>query len=309
MINVLFAGNPDDWPIYEPALKDAFTAAGLEVDLRRDFPPETIDYVIYAPSSTLQDFTPLTRCKAVLNLWAGVEKAVGNETLTQPFARMVGGGLTEGMVEWVTGHVLRHHLGMDAHIVNPDKVWDDTPPPLACERDIAILGLGALGTACGDMLRQVGFRVRGWSRRPKTVDGIACFHGAEGLTEALSGAHGVVLLLPDTPATRNILNDETLALLAPGAFVLNPGRGPLIDDEALLSALDSGHVSHATLDVFRKEPLPGDDPYWTDPKVTVTPHIASTTRPRQAAEVIAENIARGEAGQPFLHLVDRDAGY
>jgi glyoxylate/hydroxypyruvate reductase A len=90
---------------------------------------------------------------------------------------------------------------------------------------------------------------------------------------------------------------------------VNPGRGPLIDDEALLAALDAGHVGHATLDVFRTEPLPPDHPYWAHPRVTVTPHIASETRPASAARVIAENIRRGEAGEPFLHLVDRDAGY
>ena len=123
------------------------------------------------------------------------------------------------------------------------------------------------------------------------------------------GAQGVVLLLPKTPATENTLNADTLALLAPGAFVLNPGRGPLIDDAALLAALDRGHVGHATLDVFRKEPLPQDDPYWHHLRVTVTPHIASETRPLYAARTIAENIRRGEAGEPFLHLVDPALGY
>ncbi|HAR53590.1 MAG TPA: glyoxylate/hydroxypyruvate reductase A, partial [Roseovarius nubinhibens] len=97
--------------------------------------------------------------------------------------------------------------------------------------------------------------------------------------------------------------------LAPGAVVINPGRGPLIDDEALLAALDSGHLGHATLDVFRVEPLPEDHPFWSHPKVTVTPHIASETRADTAAEVIVENIRRGEAGEPFLHLVDRKTGY
>ena len=92
-------------------------------------------------------------------------------------------------------------------------------------------------------------------------------------------------------------------------MVLNPGRGALIDDAALLAALDAGHIAHATLDTFRVEPLPAEDPYWTHPKVTVTPHLASVTRPETAARVIAENIRRGEAGAPFLHLVDRAAGY
>jgi len=119
----------------------------------------------------------------------------------------------------------------------------------------------------------------------------------------------VILLLPDTPATNNILNADTLAMLPKGARIINPGRGPLIDDAALLEALDSGQVGHATLDVFRVEPLPADDPYWAHPNVTVTPHIAAETRASTASQVIAENIRRGEAGEPFLHLVDRSLGY
>ena len=119
----------------------------------------------------------------------------------------------------------------------------------------------------------------------------------------------MVLLLPDTPATGNTLNSGTLSLLAPGAFVLNPGRGPLIDDAALLDALETGRVGHATLLTFRKEPLPRDHPFWAHPKITVTPHIASETRPDTASEVVAENIRRGEAGEPLLFVVDPALGY
>ena len=309
MINVLFAAKPDRFGEYEKPLKDAFVQAGLKVDLRTDHPAGHVDYIVYAPNSDVQDFTPYTQCKAVLNLWAGVETVVGNKTLTQPLCRMVDPGLTAGMVEWVTGHVLRHHLGMDAHINNPTKIWDDTPPPLAKDRPVTILGMGALGAACGQALAQFGFPVTGWSRTPKSVSGLTCVHGAQGLHRALETAQIVVLLLPDTPDTRHVLNDQTLAMLPKGAVVINPGRGPLIDDTALISALTTGHIGHATLDVFVREPLPADHPYWGMPNVTVTPHIASATRADTAAQVIAENIRRGEAGKPFLHVVDRVAGY
>jgi len=174
---------------------------------------------------------------------------------------------------------------------------------------VTILGLGALGTACGQALTQLGFPVTGWSRSPKSVEGIRCLHGSEGLREALTDAQIVILLLPDTAATENTLNEDTLALLAKGAFIINPGRGPLIDDTALLAALDSGQIAHATLDVFRVDPLPETHPYWSHPQVTVTPHIASSTRPESASQVIAEQILRGERNEPFLHVVNRDTGY
>ena len=298
------------WPEFADLLPAALAQAGIEARiLLEPGDPAAVDYIIYAPSAALQDFTPFTRCKAVLSLWAGVERIVGNTTLTQPLCRMVDDGLTEGMVEWVVGHTLRHHLGMDRHIINPGHVWDPTCPPLARERPVAMLGMGALGTACARALAALNFPVTGWSRSPKEVAGIRCLHGEVGLEAALRGAAIVVLLLPKTPETENLLDARRLGWLPKGAIILNPGRGPLIDDAALLAALDAGQVGHATLDVFRVEPLPQDHPYWTHPRVTVTPHIAADTRASGASQVLVENIRRGEAGVPFLHRVDRGLGY
>lgn len=308
MITVLFAAGEARWPQYAPVLPGAFKAAGLEVNLATSHTPETVDYIIAAPNGSVTDFAPYTNCKLVQNIWAGVENITTNPTLTQPLARMVDPGLTRGMVEWVTGHTLRHHLGMDLHIHGQDGEWRSYVPPLAEDRPVTVLGLGALGAACATTLAGLGFPVRGWSRSAKHIPEITTFHGTDGLTKALTGAQILILLLPLTGATRNIIDAARLALLAPGAAIINPGRGPLIDDDALLAALD-GPLGHATLDVFRTEPLPADHPFWAHPKVTVTPHIASETRAKSAATVIAENIRRGEAGAPFLHLVDRAAGY
>lgn len=308
MPKILFA-DPALWPDYRAALPQALAEAEIPADLVLDAAPETVDYIVYAPSAPLQDFTPYTRTKAVLSLWAGVERIVGNATLTQPLCRMVDPALTEGMVEWVTGHALRHHLGMDRHILNPDHLWQPTPPPLARERPVTILGLGELGAACARALAALNFPVTGWSRSPKDIPGIRCLSGEAGLRMALTGAQIVVTLLPRTPGTENTLNAQSLALPARGAVVLNPGRGTLIDDDALLDALNTGQIGHATLDVFRVEPLPKDHPFWAHPRVTVTPHIAADTRASSASRVIAENIRRAEAGQPLLHQVDRALGY
>lgn len=308
MIKVQFAARPERWASYEAPLRAAFDSADLDVDLALDHSADQVDYVIYAPNSDLQDFTRYTACKAVLSLWAGVEKITGNQTLTQPLCRMVDPGLTAGMVEWVCGHVLRYHLDIDRSLATQDH-WDPVVPPLAQERPVTILGLGALGTACAAALKTLGFPVSGWSRSAKDLDGITCEHGDAGLKRALSKAQIVVLLLPDTTHTENTLNSETLAMLPVGARIINPGRGPLIDDDALLAALDTGQISHATLDVFRIEPLPEAHPYWAHPQVTVTPHIAAETRALTAAQMIAENIRRGENGEAFVNTVDRRLGY
>jgi len=308
-LNVLFAALYERFEQYQTPLKEGFEKHGLDVNLATELAPETVDYIIYAPNSSVKDFTPYTKCKAVLNLWAGVESVVFNETLTQPLTRMVDDGLTQGMVEWVTGHTLRHHLGMDTHIHGQDGVWRSYVPPLAKDRVVTLLGLGALGSACAAALVQLGFVVRGWSKSQKHINGVTTFSGPHDLKQALAGAHIVILLLPNTPETENTLNATTLAYMAQGSYVINPGRGTLINDEDLLNSLDSGQIAHATLDVFRVEPLPVEHPFWHHPNVTVVPHKASETRVDTASQVIVENIVRCENGQSLKHRVDRAAGY
>jgi glyoxylate/hydroxypyruvate reductase A len=311
MPRVLFSAPPEHWPLWRPHLLAAFAAEDLDVALTDDpAGPWTFDYIVYRPGGPVRDFTPFSRLKAVLSLWAGVEGIAGNPTLTVPLCRMVDEGLTRGMVEWVMGHALRYHLGIDAHLAGQDGVWrNGVIPPLASERCVGVLGAGAIGGAVAKALARFGFDAHAWSRHPRELCGVTTHCGREGLGDLLRRAEILVTLLPATPDTEAVLNAGTLALLPAGARLINPGRGSLIDDAALLAALDSGHVAHATLDVFREEPLPPGNPYWAHPRVTVTPHIASETRPETASESIARNIRRGEDGRPFLHVVDREAGY
>ncbi len=306
----IYFAAPAVWPEYSDLLPQLLQEAGIDAQVVTDIDdPAQVDYIIYAPSAPLQNFTPFTKCKAVLSLWAGVERIVVNDTLTQPLCRMVDTGLTEGMVEWVVGHSLRHHLGMDRHIINPTQIWDPTCPPLARERQVAMLGMGALGQAAAQALVALNFQVMGWSRSPKQVAGVTSLSGAEGLEECLRRADIVVTLLPKTAETENLLDARQLALMKDTAVILNPGRGAVIDDEALLAALDAGKLGHATLDVFRAEPLPREHRFWHHPRVTVTPHIAADTRATGAARVLVENIRRGQVGEAFLNLVDRGRGY
>jgi len=309
VVNVFFAAGAALWAEYRAPLKQAFAAAGLDVALSDTVgPPELVDYIVFAPGGVISDFAPYVRAKAVLNLWAGVERIVGNPTLVQPLCRMVDPALTAGMVEYVVGHVLRHHLGMDRHILK-QAGWSQVPVPLARERRVAMLGMGELGQASAAALQGLGFAVTGWSRTAREVPGIACRHGEVGLEQCLRAAQIVVTLLPLTPATEGLLDARRLGWLPEGAVIINPGRGGLIDDAALLAALDGGRLGHATLDVFRTEPLPTGHPFWTHPRVTVTPHVAAATRAASAAAVVAENIRRFESGLALLHLVDRAQGY
>ncbi|MBL4811269.1 MAG: glyoxylate/hydroxypyruvate reductase A [Rhodobacteraceae bacterium] len=297
------------WPNYQPALDAALARAGIAANLACSHAADEVDYIIFAPDGGLQDFTPFTRLKAVLSLWAGVEAITTNPTLTVPLTRMVDNGLSAGMVEYVLGYVLRYHLDIDRYSRANGPHWQPRVPPLARQRRVTVLGLGALGVACAETLAGIGFNVCGWSRGPHRVEGITCRFGPDGFAKALAEAEILVTLLPLTPATENLLNAETLALLPRGARLINPGRGALIDDDALIAALQSGQIGHATLDTFRVEPLPEAHPFWQQPNVTITPHIAAETRPDTASDVIAENIRRAQANEPLLHLVDRRAGY
>lgn len=310
MIRILLAAGPQEEADYARCLPPALAGAGITAEITTDpgEDPAGIDFIVYAPASALQDFTPFRGCRLVQSLWAGVERIVGNSTLTMPLCRMVDPGLAEGMVEYVTGHVLRHHLGMDRYI-HGTAGWQQIVPPLARERRVAVLGLGELGLACARALQELNFDVAGWARTPKPDCGIPVFQGEDGLRELLGGAEITVLLLPRTAATENLMNAERLSWLPRGAVILNPGRGVLIDDAALLAALEHGQIGHATLDVFRTEPLPPDHPFRAHPRITVTPHIAAATRPVTAARVVAGNIRRALDGAPLQYLVNRTLGY
>ncbi|MFT4013635.1 MAG: glyoxylate/hydroxypyruvate reductase A [Paracoccus sp. (in: a-proteobacteria)] len=309
-MRVLFAAPQKYWTAWAPALR----AACPEMDLARDGDPAGFDALIYAPGYPEDggplDFTPFTGARVVQSLWAGVERIVTNPTLTQPLCRMVDPGLARGMVEYCLGWVMRAHLGM--HAYRQDGVWrNGVVPPLASRRRVTVLGMGELGGPVAATLAGLGFQVTGWSasgRAAAAGNGIEVL-GAKDLPEALGRAEILVCLLPDTAATRGLLNAATLALLPKDATIINAGRGTLIDETALLAALETGRPGHAILDVFQTEPLPPGHPFWSNPHVTVTPHIAAETRPETAAPVAADNLRRAMRGLPLLHLVDRKRGY
>ena len=301
-MQTLFAAPDRLWPEWSGALM----AACPEMTLLRHAPdPAAIDAIIYAPGGEIDDLTPFVNARLVQSLWAGVERIVANPTLTQPLARMVDPGLTRSMAEYCTGWTMRAHLEQDRY--RQDGVWRNGQiPPLASERPVTILGMGALGQAVAAMLAPIGFPLTGYSARGRPVPGVKV---TRDLDAALGSAQILIALLPDTADTRGLLDADRLALLPRGATLINAGRGSLVDEQALIAALDGFGLARAVLDVFTVEPLPPEHPFWSHPQITVTPHIAAETRPATAAQVVAENLRRAMAGEPILHLVDRERGY
>ncbi|GAB3626802.1 gyoxylate/hydroxypyruvate reductase A [Pandoraea terrae] len=227
-----------------------------------------------------------------------------------PVVRMVEPGIVEGMVEYVTQAVLTIHRDLfDYAAQQSTRQWIERPVQPASARRVGVLGLGMLGQAVLERLNLFGFACAGWSRSPREMEGVACFAGAEALDAFLSRTDILICLLPLTDATRGILNANLLARLPRGASLINVGRGGHLNQPDLLAALDNGHIANAILDVTDPEPLPQSHPFWTHPRVRLTPHIASATRPDTAVEVVLENVRRHRAGLPMIGQIDRRQGY
>ncbi len=250
--------------------------------------------------------------RLIVSLGAGIDHLTSDSELPEgvPVLRMVEPGLTAGMTEYVVMSVLMHHRRMvDYAGMQRDKVWAVLPTPLAADRKVGIMGLGVLGADAAEALAGLGFDVAGWSRSPKSVPGVTAFHGAEQLEAFLARSEILVCLLPLTEETLGFLNARTLAMLPRGAALINVGRGGLLIEDDLLPALDAGQVAAATLDVFASEPLASEHPFWTHPRVILTPHCASITVPESGARAVVENIRRLKAGEPLLYVADIGRGY
>lgn len=248
----------------------------------------------------------------ILSLNAGVEHllASGEVPPHVPVVRMVDAGLVEGMVEWVAAQVLCWHRNLDIYRrAQQERRWEQLPEKLARDRIVTVLGAGALGGPVAGMLATLGFSVRAWSRTPRTVQDVRTFAGAAQLADAVTGANVLVNLLPSTAATTNVVDAALLARLAPGALLVNGGRGGTLVDADVLAALDAGRLSHAALDVFRTEPLPAADPYWGRQDVAVSPHVAAPTHVATSVEVMVESVRAWERGEAPAHLVDLQRGY
>jgi len=227
-----------------------------------------------------------------------------------PLVRMVEPGIINGMVEYVSLAVLALHRDFfDYAAQKAARSWNAIEVPPASARTVGVMGLGSLGCAVLERLASFGFRLRGWNRSPRTIEGVETFAGADQLQPFLSGCDVLICLLPLTPATEGILNRELFAALPAGASLINVGRGPHLVDADLLDALGSGHLSRAILDVTDPEPLPPGHPFWTHPRVFVTPHVASMTQPETAAPILLENIRRHRRREALVGVVDRGRGY
>ncbi len=259
----------------------------------------------------------LPNLEALFSLGAGVDHLMGYPDLPDvPIVRVAQDDLTHRMSEYVVMHCLMHLRDQRRHDEDQRaKRWaPDRTPPIAADVRVGIMGVGVLGQDAAKKLQIMGFDVAGWSRTPKTVDGLRIYSGEEGLSRFLARTDILVCLVPLTPETRGILNRSLFEKLARdgrlgGPILINAGRGGLQVEKDVLACLEDGTLRAATLDVFEVEPLPQNSPLWTHPRVTISPHDAATSEPEATARYIAEQIRRHETGKPFQNVVDRERGY
>jgi glyoxylate/hydroxypyruvate reductase A len=297
---------------HHPAWRDAFARAlaGASIAV---WPERTgrADYVVaWKPPAELFQEQPAPR--AIFNLGAGVDALLATPSLPPavPIFRLEDAGMAEQMAEYITWMVLGAYREFDAY-AQRQRAGDWAPRRRQAKADfgVGLLGCGVLGRAVASALRPFGFPLAGFSRSAKPTPGVTAYAGAAEFDGFLACARVLVCLLPATAETRNLVDARALAKLPAGAALVNVGRGSVVVEADLLAALDSGHLAHATLDVFRDEPLPPDHRFWHHPRVTVTPHVAAVTRIDASVAQVADKIRRFERGLPVTGAVDRQRGY
>ena len=285
------------------ALGEPFDRAGILYALSWRHPPGAL--------------AGLPNLRIIFSLGAGVDHLFADPALPEkPIVRAVDPDLCDRMSEWIVMHALVHLRQLRRYERQQrGRLWaDDDDQPKADDVQVGVLGLGVLGMDAALKLKAMGFRVAGWSATPKSGCAMDTFCGREGLKRLLSQTDILVVLLPLTPETRGVLNASLFAGLKQGGplggpILINAGRGALQVEDDILSALDTGVLKGASLDVFEREPLPADSRLWTHPSVYVSPHNAAVSAPAAIVPGIARQIEAFERGEPLRNVVDRRRGY
>jgi glyoxylate/hydroxypyruvate reductase A len=254
----------------------------------------------------------LAHVKAILLTGAGVDAIMKyNEALPDvPIIRLADAGMGIQMAEYATHAVLRYFRRFDEYEQQGHRgQWQPLPAYQREEFSVGVLGAGVLGVRVLEALAQFDFPLRAWSRTPKQIEGVQCYAGMEQLDAFLEGTRVLVCVLPLTPETTNLLDRARLSRLQTGAYLVNMARGALLAEPDLLALIKSGHIHGATLDVFRNEPLPAPHPFWQEPRITITPHIAALTLVRESVEQMRGKIEALERGEPVADVVNRTRGY
>lgn len=300
-------GNKEDW--------DSFFSKDLPAYEIREWPnignPGEIEYLIIG-RPTLQELPELPNLKLMLTMLAGVEGIYNNPACPKGIP-LVKGEPESGdpsLTEYCITHVLRHHRNLPTYLrYQRQHRWQEIKQKIPSEQRVGLLGYGTMSKPVAKELNKMGFNVAAWTRTSKINAPIEIFVGPKKLDAFLERTDIAVCLLPFTPETKGIFNSSTFDKMPNGASIINLGRGGHIIHDDLITALDSGQLSSATLDVTDPEPLPKTSPLWDHPSITILPHVARRPPVSQIAPVFIENIKRFVAGKSLLQITDSSKGY
>lgn len=265
----------------------------------------------------LDEFLPLASgVKWMHNLWTGVEGLMGPAVEAHPAPLTNGrGAFRAPLADWVTAAMLFFAFDLRRVIRQQEAgVWEPFTSTMLSGKTLGIIGYGSIGQAVAERARPFGMRILALRRRPDTsladplLDQV---YGAERLDDLIAASDYVVSILPSTPQTRGMIGARQIAAMKPSAVLINIGRGPVIDEEALVQALKTSAIRGAALDVFNIEPLPGGHPFYKLPNVLLSPHTADRVEGfmEPAFQYFLENMERYRSGQPLVNVVDKRAGY
>lgn len=306
---LIFFSDFDDTEVWKKTLLSELPDLDFRVDPSAGDPADVRYALVWKPPSGF--FARFPNLALVTNLGAGVDSLVGRNDLPDvPISRLSDNGMVSLMTSYVMFSVIRY--ARDIHIFERAQrrgEWHYVHPRALSDIKVGMLGLGELGAPAAKALAGLGFDVRGWSRSEKTIEGVKCSAGLGTLDGFLSEIEILVVMLPLTADTRGLLDSRRLSLLPQGAKLINASRGAVVDEGALIAALQSGQIAEATLDVFTVEPLPTGHAFWRMDNVLITPHLASITIPEAAAREVAESIRRVRVGLPPLHQINPRRGY
>ena len=310
MVTVLMASHQDPVDLWRQSL--AKEMPELEFRAYPDVgDPEKIDYaLVYWPPHGL--IASLPNLKAVLSIAAGCDHILAAPELPPhlPIVRMVDDYLAAMMAEYAVYGVLHFHRDMHFYRVEQlQSHWKRSWPQYTPETAVGILGLGAIGSDCARKLGALGFQIHGWSRSKKSMPGVTCHHGTDGLMVMARECSYLVCVLPLTIETQGIINKDLINAMPKGGIIVNIARGGHQVDKDILDALKNGQLGGVFLDVFNDEPLPSEHPYWLHDKVWITPHVAGELMPRSCAKSVVANIRRIEVGDVVPDLFDKARGY
>lgn len=309
-MNIIYYAAGASAEVWLTALRDALPQANIREWHEGDTGDADYAMVWKPPAAMLRNRTNL---KAIFNLGAGVDAILqlGDDLPANvPLIRVDDAGMGMQMAEYVSQAVLKYYRRMDTYEqLNRIRTWTPLIPFNKTDFSIGILGLGVLGQNIIESLRHFEFPLHGWSRTQKSINGVQCYSGEDGFDAFLRATRVLVVILPLTNETENILDRVALSKLKPASYVINVARGAHIVEDDLLKLIQNGHIAGATLDVFREEPLPQQHAFWQEPRISITPHISALTIREISAQQIAVKIAALQRGENVNGTVDRLAGY